>query len=176
MVSLKRLSDSVAFPALTAAASAAGDLFVVYDVSAGLYKSVTRAELSQALGIGGVILGGSKTGANLNITTDQAIAISCPTTNWLPQAIVALNPSTSLAASPAQGGIYTAASKGGGVIVRAAQLFTGLTTATKNAAGSALELTVNKLWLNVTTIYLSLTTGHGSAATLDLYVFIRPLA
>lgn len=49
MVAIKGLSDTDAFPALTGANSASGDLVLVWDASAGAYKSMTLAQLKIAL-------------------------------------------------------------------------------------------------------------------------------
>lgn len=54
MSTIKLLSDSAAYPALTGAGSATGDLLLVYDISAAAYKSMTRAELVEALNAGGL--------------------------------------------------------------------------------------------------------------------------
>ncbi len=48
MVDVKRLDDTSAFPELTGADLATSDLFVVFDVSAAVYKSISRAELQLA--------------------------------------------------------------------------------------------------------------------------------
>jgi hypothetical protein len=45
MATLKRLDNSTDFPALTGLNTAAGDLILIWDASAGAYKSITRDEL-----------------------------------------------------------------------------------------------------------------------------------
>jgi hypothetical protein len=63
-------------------------------------------------------------------------------------------------------------SKGGTAIVAAAQAYSGLTTSAK-----FVDLTVASAYttggdvLTVKSIYLSLTTGQGTAATADIYVY-----
>ena len=125
----------------------------------------------------GVILGGRLIGADANVTTDQAIQISCPARRYVIEAIVASNASISL--TNADGGLYSAASKGGVALVAAAQVYSTLTAAAVNAAGSALFLTLDTAattgMFDLSTIYFSLTGAQGSAATLDLRVYIRPL-
>jgi hypothetical protein len=103
--------------------------------------------------------------ANFNVTTDQAIAITAA--KYIIRDIIVTNASVSL--TTAAGGLYTAASKGGTAIVAAITTYTALSATTK--------------WLSVTlaailgtdirteaTLYLSLTTAQGSAATADVYI------
>jgi len=107
-------------------------------------------------------------GANMNITTDQAIVLtpSCIVTD-----VIVTNASISL--TTAAGGVYTAISKGGTAIIAAAQAYSALT-----AAGIAIKLSSTPSWALITTgtaatplsIYFSLTTGQGGAATADIYV------
>ncbi len=117
--------------------------------------------------VGGVL--GRLLGANMNVTTDQPINLQVPagarygiTKIWGANATVNL--------TTAAGGIYTAAAKGGPVIVLAAQAYTGFSAATVFAgltvvsAQLALTQTANPLYFN-------LTTAQGAAATMDLFVF-----
>jgi hypothetical protein len=126
----------------------------------------------------GFIQCGSLIGANMNVTTDQAIAISVPSVAWVIQGIYVSNPSVSLTTSA--GGIYTAASKGGTAIVDSSQAYSGLTSHTANTAGNFLSLTLasavdNTQFSSVANVFLSLTTPQGSAATADFRVFCTPL-
>lgn len=107
------------------------------------------------------------TGANMNSTADQAIPL--PTGNWLPTAIIVTNASTSL--TTAAGGVYPAASKAGTALVAAGQAYSALTTSVKQLA-LTLATTDRQV---VSTIYLSLTTPQGGAATADVLVYGRPL-
>jgi hypothetical protein len=108
---------------------------------------------------------GSLKGANFNSTADQAIPIGAP--KYIIRKIVVVNASTSL--TLAAGGIYTAASKGGTAIVSAVQLYSALTASTK-----FIDLTLaGILGTDVrteSTLYLSLTTAQGSAATADVFI------
>jgi hypothetical protein len=118
------------------------------------------------------------TGANFNSTTDQAITITMPTgvTNYRLNGIFVSNPSTSL--TTAVGGFYTGATKTGIAVVAASQAYSGLTTNTVGSSGSLLNLTITNgttAIYNSTTLYLSLTTPQGSAATADVTVVIQPL-
>lgn len=115
---------------------------------------------------GEMCLGGF-VGANMNSTADQSITIS--SASYVITAILVTNASISL--TTAAGGIYTSASKGGTAVVAAGQVYSALTAATKQLA-----LTLNDTdRRTATTLFLSLTTGQGSAATADVYVFGRPL-
>lgn len=108
--------------------------------------------------------------ANMNTTADQAMtAYGATPAAWLVSSIIATNCSASPAG--ALGGVYTAASKGGTIIVAATQAYTGLATA---AAVSPLTIGTGSLTtsgrLTATGLWLSLTSALGSAATCDLYV------
>jgi hypothetical protein len=119
---------------------------------------------------------GKLIGANMNVTTDQAITLpdiaDFPGGAYIVEYIVVTNASLSL--TTAAGGVYTAASKGGSAIVAAGQVYSALTAATKfikaTLAGTALTDR-----LTGATLYFSLTTGQGAAATADIYVFGRML-
>lgn len=117
---------------------------------------------------------GQLLGANMNVTTDQAIPLFIPANIlFRVSKITVTNASVSL--TTAAGGVYTAASKatGQGIVVAAAQVYTALTT-----AGKALDLTIalNLRLTAGTLLYLSLTTGQGAAATADVYVIGELLA
>lgn len=123
--------------------------------------------------------------ANFNVTTDQAIPVSVPSATYLVDKIIISNPSISL--TTAAGGFYTAASKGGIIVVAAAQAYSGLTTNTANTTGNALSATISTAGATtdfggyaqganaVPTIYFSLTSGQGAAATADIRVYCRAL-
>jgi hypothetical protein len=112
--------------------------------------------------------------ANMNVTTDQAIPISVPSVNYYVGQILISNPSVSL--TTASGGFYTAVSKGGTTISSNAALST-LTAAAVNSAGSVYSPTIasTSTILNLATIYFSLSTAQGVAATADIRVFCDPL-
>jgi len=138
------------------------DLAETTAVSLGGTLTVT----GQVIGTGNDQLLGKLIGANMNVTTDQAIPITrIGTQKYLITKIFVTNASTSLTA--ADGGIYTATSKGGTAIVAAAQVYTALTAAT---VGLDLTLAVNNTY-TLDNIYLSLTGAQGGAATADIYVF-----
>jgi hypothetical protein len=113
-------------------------------------------------------------GANMNITTDNAIPltlvpeIAAGTAQYIVRGVQVTNASISL--TTAAGGVYTAASKGGSAIVAAAQAYSGLTAATKNldctlAAVASTDIRTEG------TLYLNLTTAQGAAATADIYIW-----
>lgn len=120
---------------------------------------------------------GQLTAANMNTTADQAITVSVPSRRYLIDAVVVSNASISL--DTAQGGFYTAASKAGTTLVANTQAYSTLTAAAVNAAGSAMSATLGAgattSMLDVGTIYFSLTTAQGAAATADIRVYCRPL-
>ena len=103
--------------------------------------------------------------ADMNTTADQAIAMTVA--KYIIRKIVGTNASTSL--TLAAGGVYTAASKGGTAIVPASQPWSALTGSTKFIDCTLDSSTVTDT-LTAATLYLSLTTGQGGAATMDLYV------
>jgi hypothetical protein len=105
--------------------------------------------------------------ANFNITTDQACAIPASVTAWVPTSIIVTNCSGTF--TLAVGGVYPATSKGGTALVAAAQAYTALTGATV-VLGLTLAANIAATRQTINTVYLSLTTGAGSAATCDFYV------
>ena len=120
----------------------------------------------------GVQLLWSKTSADFNSTADQALTKNGAFSAFIISSIRVVNPSTSL--TTAAGGIYNGASKGGAALVAAGQTYTNA-----NASGAGQECTLGTPGLGRRTdsaLYLSLTTGQGSAATADLYVFGTPLS
>lgn len=110
---------------------------------------------------------GTLRGANFNSTADQAIAINANVTSWAPTAIWVTNCSGTM--TLAAGGFYTGASKSGTTMVSAAQAYSALTT-TSLILVTTMAGGVATAKLAVATIYLSLTTAAGSAATCDVYV------
>lgn len=111
-------------------------------------------------------------GANMNSTADQAITL--PGGAWIITNVYATKPSTSLAASAAAGGLYTQAGKTGTTIVAAAQGYTALAAATDVVTMTQAATPTVTLSASGTGLYFALTTGHGSAATADIFVFGRP--
>lgn len=127
---------------------------------------------------------GSLLGANFNSTSDQAIPISVPSGTYAVEAIAVSNPSISL--TTAAGGFYSAVSKGGVAIVASGQAYSGLTTHAANTTGNFLLATISTAGTTtafqgptqtspISTIYFSLTTAQGAAATADIRVRCRPL-
>lgn len=117
-------------------------------------------------------------GANMNVTTDQALPIQLvddvvvtDASNFMVHGIVVTNASISL--TTAAGGIYTAASKAGSAIVAAAQVYSALTASSKWVALTLAGTALTDVFSDATTLYLSLTTAQGAAATADVYVYGR---
>jgi hypothetical protein len=121
----------------------------------------------------GVILGGRLLSANMNVTTDQAIPIVSPSRYYRIFQLVAINPSTSL--TTAQGSLYLGAGKS--VIINATtSAYSAATNATIDTLNNMAVVSIqNNVLTDNTTIYLSLTTAQGAAATCDIYVYIMPL-
>ena len=114
---------------------------------------------------GGILLG-ELIGANMNSTGDQQIVIFSAPAKYIIRRIVATNASLSL--TTAVGGIYTAVSKGGTAVVANSQAYSTLSASTK-----FLDLTLasNTDYRTATSLYLSLTTPQGAAATADIFVY-----
>jgi hypothetical protein len=112
----------------------------------------------------GYALLGKLTGANFNSTADQAIPINA--SKYIIRRITIQNASLSL--TLAAGGFYTATAKGGTPIVSSVQVYSALT-----AALAFLDTTLASLTsvLTGSSIYFSLTTAQGAAATADIYVW-----
>ena len=120
----------------------------------------------------------------MNITTDQAIPISVPSATYVLDSIWISNPSVSL--TTAVGGFYTGASKTGVTVVANTQAYSTLTTNAANTTGNAMAATLATAGTTtafggptqtsaVKTLYLSLTTAQGAAATADVRVYCVPL-
>ena len=128
-------------------------------------------------------------GANFNVTTDQAIPISVPSAAYLLDSIeidelFPLQPLVSL--STAQGGFYTGAGKSGITVVANSQAYSTITTNLASTTGNAMTATLATAGLTtifpggsqpspVTTLYFSLTTAQGAAATANIRVYCRAL-
>lgn len=110
---------------------------------------------------------GSLTGANFNSTADQAIPIANGVTAFQITGIAVTNCSANL--TLAVGGFYPAAAKAGTAIVANTQVYTALIASTVllNATVAAAPLVTRYA---IGTVYLSLTTAQGGAATCDVYV------
>lgn len=104
--------------------------------------------------------------ANFNSTSDQAIKMM--PARYKVTEIFVDNSSANL--TLAAGGIYDTPSKGGNAIVAAAQVYSAL-----SGAGKSLLLTLAAIagtdTFTAATLYLSLTTAQGGAATADVYIY-----
>lgn len=137
-------------------------------------KDLTAAEMMLALGITPI---GRLIGANMDSTADQAIVLTLPSgfTKMVLNRITVMNASISL--TTAVGGIYTAAAKGGIAMGNSAQSYAVLTATGPNVNGCLLNMGIASTWYvpgsfsTPNTVFLSLTTPQGAAATADFYVF-----
>lgn len=144
-------------------------------------RLVQGQALADLVATNDAFLAGVLKGANMNITTDQAIPLSLPPVSaggsgrYYVQQIMVANPSISL--TTAAGGIYTAVSKGGVAVVAAGQAYSALTQGLVNVAGSLLLLTIAlpTAFFTAPILYFSLTTAQGAAATADIYVTVGQL-
>lgn len=105
--------------------------------------------------------------ANFNSTADQLCTIPAGVTAWVPTSIITTNCTGTF--TLAAGGVYPTTSKGGTALVAAAQAYTALTGASV-VLGLTLAANIATTRQTVNSLYLSLTTGTGSAATCDFYV------
>lgn len=123
-------------------------------------KTIVNAQAMPVRMIGRLI------GANMNSTADQAITLMAG--SWKIEGVYVTTPSLSL--TTAAGGFYTSTAKGGTAIVAAGQAYSSLVAAT-DVLGCTMAATPT---ITNNTMYLSLTTGQGAAATADVFVFGRP--
>jgi hypothetical protein len=98
---------------------------------------------------------------DMQSTSDQSLTKVFTGTAWAVSAIETKLASGTISALTA-GGIYTAASKGGNAIVGAAQLWVSVPLLPSIAIGTV-QTSAN--------LFLSLTVGSLSAATVDLFVY-----
>jgi hypothetical protein len=120
-------------------------------------------------------------GANFNATTDQALILPQSIAAFKLTEIIITNASASL--TTAEGGFYTGLLKTGTTVVAATQTYSTLTTANilmdatlasgiNTTRWSNANLTITSLTggLPGLTLYFSLTTPQGLAATADIYL------
>lgn len=120
-------------------------------------------------------------GANMNVTTDQLLPLQIlnaddysitPAGNYMVERILVTNASISL--TTAVGGVYTAASKAGSAIVANSQVYSALTSSVKYVALTLASIALTDVFNAATqSLYFSLTTAQGAAATADIYVYGR---
>jgi len=148
------------------ATCAVGDLFVrnatQVDLNVCSTTNTWRPASSRILG--------QLTSANFNSTADQPITIR--SSRYIIRAITVDNASVNL--TTAAGGFYTGAGKSGTVIVAATQVYTALTTSSKFLDVTLAAAPTTDVQ-TVTTIFLSLTTPMGGAATADVRIVGDPL-
>lgn len=147
-----------------------GDM-VQSDIIAFEHLGTTTTEKQTVAGLAAVMgtqrVLGTLRAANFNSTADQAIAIPATTTAWAPTAIWVTNASISL--TTVIGGFYPAASKGGTALVAATQTYATATSSSIIVA-TTLAAGVATTRYAINTVYLSLTTAQGAAATADVYL------
>lgn len=105
--------------------------------------------------------------ANFNTTADQPCVLPPAVTVWAPTSVVVTNCSTSM--TLAAGGFYPTTSKGGTPLVAATQTYATATTSSI-IVSTALAAGIVTTRFTIGTVYLSLTTAQGGAASCDVYV------
>jgi hypothetical protein len=127
----------------------------------------------QTVGMAGLTVVAILRGANMNATTDQTMTVLIPANDYyIPSAAIAENCSVSL--TTAAGSFYSAASKGGSVVMGsgATQAFSGCTATGLTDQLIAATAAQGNLHLPASTPpILSLTTAQGAAATADVYLY-----
>lgn len=144
------------------ATCAVGDLFVRNATQIGLYACSSTNGWTQSVNE----MLGALTAANFNSTADQSITIR--SARYVVRRIVVDNASINL--TTAVGGFYTGAGKAGTVIVANTQVYTALTTSAKWVDLTIAATPLTDV-LTSTTIFFSLTTPQGVAATGDIRVY-----
>ena len=174
---LKRAFAGVAIAALIAIGAARAQTTMQFPTAPWQGYAPTRTQCGQLYG------------ANFNTTADQAIPISTPSAYWLLDSIeidevFPLQPLVSL--TTAAGGFYTGAAKSGITVVAANQAYSTITTNLASTTGNAMAATIATAGGStifpgptqpspVTTLYFSLTTAQGTAATANIRVYCRAM-
>lgn len=117
-----------------------------------------------------------KRGLNMNVTTDQLLDKYGVFKSYLITAVRFCNSSGNL--TTAQGSLYTAAAKGGVLIMATTHAFTALTGATLGmdaTLSAAARDEITGASNAAVQMYLALTTAQGGAMTADCFVFGIPL-
>jgi hypothetical protein len=144
--------------------------------SAGLVLSTPLLPASGGIGVASpaAYIGASGT-FDMNVTTDQAVTIALPSgyTRYRFLSLTFYEPSISL--TTAVGGMYTSASKAGVQVIPAAQAYSSLTTTGPDAAASMLTLAMNTIFFSDTSLFFSLSTPQGAAATVKYAFWVQPL-
>lgn len=127
-----------------------------------------------------VYLGGSAIGVNGNsANTDTPINITLPDnfgiTKYRINAIFVSNRGTTASLTTATAGLFTAAG-GGGTAIAANQALSTITSNADNVANNIMALTQANLRLSDTTLFFRIGTAQGAATTLDVFIYISPLA
>lgn len=109
----------------------------------------------------------------IDLNTVQDIPVSVPFTKWIARAVTTTNASTTLAASSATLGVYTAVAAGGTAIVTAA---TGsLTPLTAASKFKDCTIALSGDSATASTVYIRIGVAHGAAATCDCYLEFQSL-
>jgi hypothetical protein len=105
-------------------------------------------------------------GVNMNTTSDTPLLLGPK--RFIIRRVIVTNASVSL--TTAIGGIYTGAGKTGTALVPASQTYSALTAPSKYMDTGQHILTITDMFSNQT-LFFSLTTPQGVAATADIYIY-----
>lgn len=141
-----------------------GDIFYISTVPRGWYDC-TATNMWKAPGGNQILLGAAKS-VNINSAgTDTTAAIGA--TKYAVRRVVVTNASTSLGLSLATIGVYTGAGASGSTVVAPAVL----TTLSSSSKYVDMSIALSSDTLASTPLYIRNVIAHGSAATVDVYVF-----
>jgi hypothetical protein len=150
----------------TYAADAAG---IVTSVSGNDVQSMQAAGCT-TVGVGSGTMIGRLLGVNMNVTTDQPIPLWVLPGQYYRLVKISFK-NCSISMTTAAGGIYTAAAKGGTVVVLAATTYTGLTGPTLAADLSIVAAPGTTEYAATQGLWFSLTTAQGAPGTCDAFVY-----
>ncbi len=109
--------------------------------------------------------------ANMNSTADQAIDIlpGARGQTYIIESVTVVN--GSIALTTASGAIYTATAKGGSSVISTGAVFNSINPGTQDYQRLATTTATTNIKQTLATLYLSLTTPQGAAATADIIIW-----
>lgn len=143
----------------------------------GLTTPLSTAQGGTGNANGAVVLGGYVSTVNLNsATTDNAITISSPTTNYRVQAVLIRNKGSTASLTTATAGLFTSTG-GGGLALAADQALSAITSNAIGTDANLFQMTITvgaRTAISSATLQFRVGTAQGAAATADVYVYINP--
>ena len=166
-------ATTVMSPSPAGPVACSGYELVANNVAGVRYDGVEYQIISPRAGVSGYQLLFVLKAANLQNTGDQPMqAVAIPGTYEILD-VTATNSNVNLAASPLTGGIYTAALKGGTVIVPATEQYQSLTSA-NILKHCDLSNGIGELTFTSALMFVSFSVAHNAPATADIRVWGRP--